>query len=135
MIPIDQTIFGFTEGNCYAACLASILELPLKGVPNFCAAKDAWPDNAHQWLLDCFGFSVITILYNDFAKNYYKDTYAILGGQSPRGQSRNEGHACVWINGRIIHDPHPSKDGLIEPDEITFILAADPSILTKRRSL
>src|SRR5690348_7121769 len=34
MIPVTQTITG-EQGNCFTACLASILELPIRAVPNF----------------------------------------------------------------------------------------------------
>ena len=32
MKPVDQTSFGFPGGNCFSACVASILELPIDDV-------------------------------------------------------------------------------------------------------
>ena len=49
MKPVDQTILTAPGGNCFAACVASILELPLADVPNFCSEERWW--NALQiWL-------------------------------------------------------------------------------------
>lgn len=35
MKPVDQTTFGFPGGNCFSACIASLLEMPLDDVPYF----------------------------------------------------------------------------------------------------
>jgi len=34
--------------------------------------------------------------------------YAIASGPGPRGVD----HSCVALDGEIIHDPHPSRDGV-----------------------
>lgn len=50
MKAIDQTTFG-KEGNCFAASLASVLELPLDSVPNFCVAYPSdWFAKTNEWL-------------------------------------------------------------------------------------
>jgi hypothetical protein len=33
--PVDQTTFGAPGGNCFSACVASLLEIPLSEVPYF----------------------------------------------------------------------------------------------------
>jgi hypothetical protein len=38
-----------------------------------------------------------------------KNEYLIASGKSPRGFS----HAVIWKNGVMVHDPHPSQDGLV----------------------
>lgn len=44
--PVDQTTFfsADTRGNCWAACIASILELPITDIPHFVAdyGSDWW---------------------------------------------------------------------------------------------
>lgn len=35
MIPVEQTILTAPLGNCFAACVASILECPLEAVPHY----------------------------------------------------------------------------------------------------
>lgn len=48
MIPVDQTKFG-DEGNCYQACLASILEIGIDEVPTFSSSSN-WVREVQQWL-------------------------------------------------------------------------------------
>lgn len=40
MIPVHQTIFGNTKGNCHAAVWASLLHLNISQVPNFVEFDD-----------------------------------------------------------------------------------------------
>src|SRR5579875_1399637 len=50
MIPIRQTRTG-EIGNCFAACLASILEIPLQVVPEFPTGSDEqFFEAAQKWL-------------------------------------------------------------------------------------
>ena len=51
MIKIWQTQFGDGNGNCFQACVASILELTLNEVPHFCRdyGKD-WVWQTGKWL-------------------------------------------------------------------------------------
>jgi hypothetical protein len=102
MRPVDQTTFGINDGNCFTACLASILEIPLEEVPSFVGAY--W-DDFLPWLADR-GLSA-TLYRSDV---YVPPGYAIAGGRSKRFAGRM--HACVAYNGMVIHDPHPSRDGL-----------------------
>ena len=52
----QQTKFGGEDapiekrGNCFAACLASIVGVDLDTVPNFCALGDTWMERANAWL-------------------------------------------------------------------------------------
>lgn len=51
MIPVFQTRYAVeTFGNCFEACLASILELPLTAIPDRAALvdADAWADEVAQ---------------------------------------------------------------------------------------
>ena len=55
------------------------------------------------------------------------DSYEILSGPSPR--DKNILHACVGYAGKIVHDPHPSKEGLMGSDLIwirTYFVVCDP---------
>lgn len=138
MIPVFQDKFG-EYGNCLSACVASILELPLRGVPHFVSPSDdegSWFGKMYAFL-HTHGFEIVPfymggtnpktgILYRDeftWAKlpehlqGMYE--YQIVCGPAARGFS----HATVGWRGQIIHDPHPSKSGLIEVDEYYFLKA------------
>lgn len=47
MKPVDQTQFGWPHGNCFMACVASIMEVGLDDLPDlYEPTKD---DKAHWW--------------------------------------------------------------------------------------
>lgn len=113
MKPVDQTIFGNKKGNCFAACVASLLNLPLEEVPNFCAdyTDETWWNAFRSWLhkrkLEAFFF--------EFGDSFdeapmHGDFLWIASGKSPRGDFL---HSTVYKGKKLEHDPHPSRDGLI----------------------
>ncbi len=102
MHPVDQTTYGPNDGNCFSACLASILEIPLAEVPLFLGAY--W-DDFLPWLADR-GLSASIYRSTD----YVPPGFSIAGGRSKRFAGRM--HACIAYDGIVVHDPHPSRDGL-----------------------
>lgn len=101
------------HGDCYRACIASILDIkpqkvPLFGHPN----REAWVDEAIEWLrgLD-LGLSTLRLEHPGWSLqdvfNYVSlravDVPQILIGQCEVDPSSN--HAVVMMNGRIVHDP------------------------------
>jgi len=124
MIPRHQTIFG-KRGNCYAACIASILELPLEIVPNFCEHRD-WQQRSKAWLAER-GLGIVTISYASvfpFPDGSFPlpSGYCILSGLGPRGYR----HCCVGFEDKVVFDPHPSGAGLVKPDEIEYFVILNP---------
>lgn len=126
MIKQHQTVFGAGKGNCFATCIACILELPVDDVPNFCG--DHWTDDgewfrqANKWLAPR-GLRYIEFQYGDWVVGV-PDCHVIVCGHGPRGCD----HATVWFNGKLAHDPHPSGDGLLEPKFVGFFVAIDPAV-------
>ena len=109
MRPVDQTILDSNRGNCFTACIASILELPLNAVPHFVLFGDEWWDAFLAWLAE-LGLSASIYPTSDDA--YVPPGWTIAGGPSKRFAGRM--HACVALDGIVVHDPHPSRDGLPE---------------------
>ncbi len=102
---VVQTRTG-ADGNCLAACMASILELPLSSVPEF----------GEDWLRDLNGWLAERGLAYRRVPMYAKPSgWSTIEGISPRGGL----HACVAHDGELIWDPHPIEDGtgqgLVEP--------------------
>jgi hypothetical protein len=125
MMPVDQTTFGVPKGNCFSACVASLLHLPITEVPSFCeeALTDGWdgsgwPGNFIQWLHDRGWFPVFT--EGKFPKEY-GEFYWIAGGPSSRGP-----HAVVMSGDSMVHDPHPSRGGIREIEDATVLVPIDP---------
>lgn len=128
MKPVDQTLMQDLErgvvGNCYAACLASVLDLSIDQVPHFVAlqgpdqpgAGPIWWIEARRWLR---GERAIDIAMFDITPEHPTpcsmyagepadwQLYGIGCVQSPRGDFL---HAVVVnLDGDIVHDPHPSR--------------------------
>lgn len=141
MKPIQQVVFDDRRGDCLAACIASILEVPLEAVPNFRAIQedDASVDmilEADKWLRANHGKRFISIeLYSDrdgtrgqhltdqmicnrlFHVN--ENEYVILSGESPRKNADGSkkyhcvvGRADCW-GFDVVHDPHPEGGGIV----------------------
>ena len=121
MIPLDQTIFTVPGGNCFAACVASLLEVSLSRVPNFHNEED-WATALAAWLLPRGMYPVYVGLQGGKDAWRPQGLY-ILGGQSPRGAW---GHAVLAKGNVIVHDPHASRDGVTTWDEATLIVKLDP---------
>ncbi len=122
LIPIDQSRFG-KAGDCWAACIASILERPIEDFDLFHELYRAWgeqistPGAKIPWevrsaypleLVRVTGHAVVRV---DSAIERCAPTgYSIANGPGSRGAD----HSCVAFDGRVVHDPHPSRAGLID---------------------
>lgn len=112
MTPVKQTLLTDRSidppivGNCFQACVASLLDRPLSDVPHFAEANE-WPLNFHRWLdeqgLTCVEFKDS----NPDARAEFWGHHMIIG-PSPRAGK----HAVIGLNGEIVFDPHPSNEGL-----------------------
>lgn len=123
MTPAMQTIHG-REGNCFQACLASLLDLPLQEVPNFYAglhSGDAIPPEVEFHIWTWFKNRGLCVLDWAFAPDTMQDlldgmaaripgVHYLITGQSVRGTE----HCVVCCNNRIVHDP-AAAGGIVGP--------------------
>lgn len=131
MKPVDQTVFGYPNGNCFAACVASLLELPIEEMPSI-EGKGfyvVW----EKWLAER-GLAIADI---PAGSGSWIPGLSIVTGKSPRGGVTASGkptlHAVVARDMKLIHDPHPDRsfiDG--PPTEYTVIYPLDPAAGYKR---
>jgi len=126
MIPVNQTICNFKNGNCFSACIASILELPLVEIPNFMQdGEEKFDYHVEQFEKD-FGIGIVDFDYTNQIESLpdfiilMKNRYLVATSPSPRNKNYN--HATVWYNGNLAHDPHPDKTGLLEPPKLFTIM-------------
>ena len=129
MIPVMQTRFsneeGTEHGNCFTACVASLLEVPIESVPDFSSMGHRWFPTFYRFL-DSHGYEFFgsgTIKSHGIKSlEEFKgvDGYVIVGGKSPRTYVKR-GHAVIYKNGKLVHDPHPSGEGLLEVEDWYFI--------------
>lgn len=121
MTPVTQTYFyggnedGVTRGNCWQACLASILDLPLDDVPHFvdidARGGENWFHSTINWLWKR-GLAMYT------PETHPENMYYLVTGKSPRGDFY---HVVVYRNGELVHDPHPDRTGVLTEEHFTYI--------------
>jgi hypothetical protein len=132
MRPVRQTAFGYPHGNCMAACVASLLELPIEEMPvipadaNFNETWDAW--------LRDRGFA--RICFHSDGTNFIPKGYYLLAGPSPRPIVDENGvrafHVVVGLDGKPVHDPHPDDTFLDSITEVEILYPLDPSMAVTR---
>lgn len=130
MNPIDQRIFpdaaAGIRGDCFRACLASIMELMSDEVPHFVQAGNAkWWSDLQAWLAER-GLCAMSIKVTPDELQFgwpNEATFCILNGPSPRGKGMK--HSVVGMiepwNFKIVFDPHPSRAGLAGPIEDAYL--------------
>lgn len=111
MKPVIQNIFvGSIEGvpgNCFQAAVASVLNLPLEGVPHFMLFSN-WFEIFEEWVAASHGYRV---MFETVEEEVPADIFYVLSGKSPRGDFQ---HSTVGYNGKMVHDPHPSNAGVLD---------------------
>ena len=107
VLPVHQSIFSEVDGNCVAACLASILHWPIESIPNFVLLpEDVWDAELERW----FRRHGVQVRFTDIEP----PGYCVALGTSWRGTD----HAVVMYNGRQVFDPNPYvRPGLQDVEE------------------
>jgi hypothetical protein len=119
---VFQTKFGKPEGNCHAACLASIFEIELDSIPSF--GRDSyWFDRFVEWCQYEFDLTPIDIEIEHLkSATWWKPLgFCIINGPSVNGDFW---HSVVGWNGEIVHDPYPDKPALKEARTYTLFISS-----------
>ncbi len=116
--PVFQTKFGDTEGNCTHACIATMVMCKLEEVPKL-SNDNKWISELNEWLAKKGFYCAIA----DSSWDVPKDAFVMAGGKSPSGL----GHYVIMKNGKLMHDPHPSGEGLVgEIEDYLLIVPLKP---------
>lgn len=121
MRPVYQRVEGYPYGECVRASYATILGIPINDVPRFDPAAcdeigEKQGNRERRWLAS-IGIDLLEISTESDGTLPQEVLDCIpeelgphlMSGISPRGF----GHRCVGIGGRLVHDPHPSRAGLL----------------------
>ena len=132
MKPVDQTTFGHPGGNCFSACVASLLEVALEEAPYFMAdPDDRWYGRFESWL-EQRGMYPLMFPLPEGTGGWVPSGFHILSGHSPRKPDDPGAlHSVVGYHGRILHDPHPSRGGLLSWNDTIILVPVDPSKVSK----
>ncbi len=131
MKPVFQSIISNVDGNCHAACIASLLEIPLDIIPDFFKGN---PYLKRTLWLKSIGIQEVYGRVGDYPP---PNGYGILSVKSELFP--NATHSVVWQGdgegyGQIVHNPNPhDQRGIKIPnkDWIGFYVYAplDPATL------
>jgi len=111
-------IEGKQNGDCWRACMASILELEIDVFPEWDVNEpfDQYYPKVFN-VLKGYGYEWGSINIAETKEynllDYSIDGYVIAVGKSPRSNEERFNHAVVWKNG-IVHDPHPDNTGILD---------------------
>lgn len=128
---VDQTILAgdpLRKGNCVAACVATIVGAPLERVPHFIEFGIAYGDSAkveevsagNNWWAMMLGFLAghgLWVVELDEVTDADPHELVLVAGMSPRGVM----HQVIYRSGRLWHDPHPSRDGVLDVREVLAV--------------
>lgn len=119
MKPIEQEFFYDKGeiGDCVRAITASILELKREDVPHF-VKNEPGVDWYPTWENFMISHGIKPIMISGPWDKIPKPVgYYLASGLSNRGCR----HIIIMWDGKIAHDPHPSKDGLLEIENIWIL--------------
>lgn len=133
MKSVMQTTFGNGKGNCFPACIASLLELSIDDVPNFCL------DDNKTWLVDCSNWlDERSYPLIDFPLDLSGERPACLpvwfpviaSGKYPRGIQHS---VIAQVHDdqdglHFLHDPHPDG-GWVDP--VSWITVIFPKLVVR----
>ena len=125
--PIPNAVKQTTPTNCFRACVATLLNLPIDDVPECCDGK-SWDWDAFQDWLGDRGLQAVEVTFGSGGTIYpvRKAVPCIVTGKSPRDENTlhaTVGHFFSFEGFQLLHDPHPEKlwiDG--EPTHATFFV-------------
>lgn len=140
-----QTILheeGKTVGNCFQTVIACIFDLEIEDVPNFINGTDDhhWYTRFQRWCLE-HGYFPVQMVNHDVCKDeewhegeevqYYELAQNCICEACIR-TDRGTLHSVIIQDGKVVHDPHPSKANLGDPvskcRNITAFVKTIPSI-------
>ena len=146
MLRVLQTRSGAPDGNCTAACFASIFEVPLDEVPDPRWPADIpWREGQGKTLTPRGdrATEAAAVEFCDFVARYgvyslninniagqagFPLGYSIGGVTNPRGIP----HSVVCYNGKIEWDPDPLQDSYDVPVDIYLVFVLRDPVLAKR---
>ena len=109
MKPVHQTILHAPRGNCFSACLASLLEVGCDDVPNIHDFGDEWFYPLNKWLLETHRLVLLMITASTYRSALWlPDEVPFIATCDVGGGWR---HAVVMtyrgMEAIVLHDPLP----------------------------
>lgn len=106
-------------GNCFATVVACFLGLKIEDIPPF---EDMMPFDKNKpkdnktWVGAAVKF-LSEKGYEWGSLEGHTSGYYLVVGKSVRGVN----HVCIYKDGKLWHDPHPDRSGLVSEDYFEYI--------------
>lgn len=126
-------------GDCWRCCVAAILQVPAETVPHFVAMKESlsYEAETQKWLQPR-GYTLINSTHFNFPGQYGEQLNrlpVIRCGPSPRSQRYGQFHAVVFLDDKLVYDPHPDASGLTAYTNQFMIVPAHLQLAEEVRGL
>lgn len=145
MKPVFQTLYGPGEGNCFQACVASLLEVAMDDLPHFCRDfKGDWLGQTNGWLNERFGVCLFDVPYVDWARWCVgmQGAYCIASGPNTQGVQHSViGQVRQSEDGVqdvvMVHNPNAKPNShVVDVTHLAFlILASGPGASVREPGL
>ena len=131
MKQVEQSVTGAPEGDCFAACLASILELPLSEVPNVnidprvTKGSKNWMDIINEFLGEYMLWAaMMNVDRQEWVSHIPPNAYWIAGGYGvrPDGTIKDLLHAVVYQGPNMVWDPNVEGRGIEKVLDATVLV-------------
>lgn len=123
---------GKQNGNCFAAVISSITEIPIEQLP---LIEETFERD--DWHISLFGFLMqrgwiwrggpefkwfygLGRMPEYITMAMVKDRPYLVTGKTERFEGQIN-HVCIYVNGELYHDPHPSGAGLTTLEDYEVI--------------
>ena len=124
MIPVFQTLTVANDGrgNCFNACLASLLELPLREVADILPSTEGdWHEQWRVWIASQ-GYRLEHHIPDDDENEFdpprgYSIASVYTDRIYPAGHKKvgeRISHAVIMFDGALVHDPFPLESEVME---------------------
>lgn len=119
-----------TTSDCFSACLSWMLDLQQDDVPDFTDKDDARSGRFYHNVAEFLRPRGLRMMLVE-----WRDMPPMLGGPViARGISpREKAHAVLWSDDGLLHDPHPSRAGLIGEPTHAMLILVSPNIEMRDR--
>ena len=131
--PVMQTKFGYPEGNCIMACVASITGFVIESLPDLYIDAEQQGKNWWRFFVEemmKLGYFAVRYDFGDDGPPVIPMGLAIVGGSSPRKIEDEDGgavgHVVVMDGGKLVHDPHPDQSGIGTIDDWIVLIPVEP---------
>jgi len=107
------------RGSCFPAVIASFMDKDSD--QEVIQIQDHYPNEGELYngwldlLLDFFNREGWE--FGSLDGHKFDDSYYLVTGMSSRGCM----HVCIYQNGELFHDPHPSQEGLIDEKHFEYL--------------